>query len=379
MPSTRRQFLLAAPALAAPGARRDRYALFSQGRIASLRLKSRLVRSATAENAWRDAEMTDEGLNLYRNLAAGGVGLIITGYMAVTPEGRSSDLQTRICDDRFIAGLRKVASVIHQTNKACRVVAQIGHTGMQAQVSEPVGPTAVAWPQSKAKPRALSTAEVEAIVTSFAQAVRRAKEAGFDGVQLHGAHGYLLSSFLSPYTNTRTDKYGGALENRVAVIREIVQQARKLVGPAFPILIKMNGDDAVKGGIDIQTFPQLASEIEKAGVQAIAISGNNPVRENIARPEDESYFLKYAQALQVKIPVIVTGGNRSVERLEQALKSRTPQFFGLARPLVREPDLPLRWLEGRGAPEAACISCNRCIRAFGKGLPTRCRVNEADL
>ena len=96
----------------------------------------------------------------------------------------------------------------------------------------------------------------------------------------------------------------------------------------------MNGDDAVKGGIDIQTFPQLASEIEKAGVQAIAISGNNPVRENIARPEDESYFLKYAQALQVKIPVIVTGGNRSVERLEQALKSHTPQFFGLARPLA---------------------------------------------
>jgi len=352
--------------------------IFSKGRIANLDLSNRLVRSATAENAWRESEMTDEGLGLYRGLAAGGVGLIITGYMGVTREGRASDTMTLISEDRFTDGLRKIARVVHETRTDCRVVAQLGHVGMQTTLCEPVGPTTTAWPHLKAKPRALTTKEVEGIVASFAQAARRAKDAGFDGVQLHGAHGYLLSAFLSPFTNTRTDRYGGSLEKRVTVVREIVEQTRALVGPDFPILIKVNGDDFVAGGIDVDSFPQLASEIEKAGVQAVEVSGNNPVRENVG-PGEESYFLKYAQKLRLGVPVILTGGNRSLERMEPIAEAGTPGFFGLARPLLREPDLPARWREGRGAPEAACISCNRCIRGFGKGLATRCRIDEADL
>ena len=236
-----------------------------------------------------------------------------------------------------------------------------------------------AWPHLKAKPRALTTKEVERLVAGFAQAARRAKEAGFDGVQLHAAHGYLLSSFLSPYTNTRADRYGGSLDKRVTIIREIVARTRALAGPGFPILIKMNCDDFVEGGISIETFPALAKEIEKAGVQAIEVSGNNPVREKITEPEQQSYFLKYAQRLKLNIPVILTGGNRSVERLEQIAKTGTPQLLGFARPLLREPDLPLRWLEGRGAAEAACISCNRCIRAFAKGEFSRCRAGEPEV
>jgi 2,4-dienoyl-CoA reductase-like NADH-dependent reductase (Old Yellow Enzyme family) len=149
------------------------------------------------------------------------------------------------------------------------------------------------------------------------------------------------------------------------------------VGSGFPILIRINADDHVAGGIDINSLPELAQEMEKSGVQAVDLSGNNAARENISAPDQESYYLKHAQALRMKIPVISTGGNRSVERLEQAAKTGGPQFFGFGRPLIREPDLPLRWLEGRGAPEAACISCNRCMRGFGKGLPTRCRVNES--
>ncbi len=352
--------------------------IFSKGRIGSLDLANRLVRSATAENAWRESEMTDEGLALYRDLAAGGVGLVVTGYMGVTRAGRASDTMTLVCEDRFVDGLRRIARAVHETNPACKVVAQLGHVGMQTTVSEPVAPTTTGWPSLKAKPRALTTREVEEIVASFAQAARRAKEAGFDGVQLHGAHGYLLSAFLSPFTNTRTDRYGGSLERRVAVVREIVEQARALVGPDFPILIKVNGDDFVPGGTDIDSFPRLASEIEKAGVQAVEVSRNNPVRENVAAGE-QSYFLEYAQKLRLGIPVILTGGNRSRERLEQIAQAGTPAFFGLARPLLREPDLPARWREGRGAPEAACISCNRCIRGFAKGMATRCRIDEADL
>ncbi|MBM3792382.1 MAG: NADH:flavin oxidoreductase [Acidobacteria bacterium] len=383
-PSTRRQFLIAAacalPGLTAHGAPcatgRDSRLLFSEGRIGSLSLKNRLVRSATAENAWRDNEISEEGIELYRNLAEGGVGLIITGYMAVMHAGRSSDLQTRIDDDRFIEKLRRIPAAVHGAVTGCKVVAQIAHTGMQAQVTEPVGPTETPWPGARARPRALTTQEAREIVASFAQAARRAREAGFDGVQLHGAHRYLLSSFLSPHTNTRTDRYGGSSERRAAVVREIVAQARQFVGPDFPILMKMDCDDGAAGGIDILSFPPLASEIEKAGIQAIEVSGNNPIRENISGSAEQSYFLKYAQKLTLKIPVIVTGGNRSVERLEQIATAGEPQFFGFARPLIREPALPSRWREGRGSPEAACISCNRCIRGFRKELFTRCRVNE---
>lgn len=162
----------------------------------------------------------------------------------------------------------------------------------------------------------------------------------------------------------------------MAIVREIVAQARPLVGSGFPILIRMNGDDHVAGGIDINNLPDVAREIEKAGVQAVDLSGNNAARENISTPEQESYYLKHAQALRLKIPVIATGGNRSIERLEQAAKAGGPQWFGFARPLIREPDLPRRWREGRGPAEAACISCSRCMRGFNQGLPTRCRVDE---
>jgi 2,4-dienoyl-CoA reductase-like NADH-dependent reductase (Old Yellow Enzyme family) len=249
---------------------------------------------------------------------------------------------------------------------------------MQTTVSEPVAPSTTAWPTSKTRPRALTTREVEDIVASFAQAARRARDAGFDGVQLHGAHGYLLSAFLSPFTNTRTDRYGGSVEKRVTVVSEIVAQTRALVGPDFPILVKVNGDDFVPGGTDIESFAELASEIEKAGVQAVEVSGNNPVRENIG-PEEESYFLKYSRKLRLGVPVILTGGNRSLDRLERIAETGSPAFFGLARPLLREPDLPSRWRDGRGAPEAACISCNRCIEGFAKGMATRCRIDETSL
>ncbi|NWG14513.1 MAG: NADH:flavin oxidoreductase [Acidobacteria bacterium] len=387
IPNTRREFLTAAtgalPGIAGltmgipPGA--DSRLIFSEGRIAGLHLRNRLVRSATAENAWRDAGMTEEGISLYRDLAEGGVGLIITGYMAVMAAGRSSDLQTRIDDDRFVAGLRRIPAVVHETDRDCKVVAQIAHTGMQARVTEPVGPTTTPWPGTKVKPRALTEKEVREIVSSFAQAAHRAREAGFDGVQIHGAHGYLISSFLSPYTNTRTDQYGGSAGKRAGIVREIVEQARELVGPDFPILIKMNCDDLVEGGVDIQSFPALAGEIERAGVQAVEVSGNNPVREKTIAGGDQPYFLKYAQKLTLKVPVILTGGNRSIEHLERIAGAGFPHFFGFARPLIREPGLPALWKEGRGAPEAACISCNRCIRGFGKGMFTRCRVTELDL
>jgi 2,4-dienoyl-CoA reductase-like NADH-dependent reductase (Old Yellow Enzyme family) len=214
--------------------------------------------------------------------------------------------------------------------------------------------------------------EVEEMTVQFAQAIRRAKTAGFDGVEIYAA-GYLLGSFLSPYTNTRADRFGGSLENRVRVIADIISKARQLVGGDFPILAKLNCDDGVEGGTNIDTFPAVAAQVEKAGVAAIDVIGPSTVR-NLER---ESYFLKYAQRLRVKIPVILTGGNRNVDRLEQILHSGPPDFIAMARPFIREPDLASRWQARKGDPDAACISCNRCMDGFRQGKITRCRVNEA--
>jgi 2,4-dienoyl-CoA reductase-like NADH-dependent reductase (Old Yellow Enzyme family) len=376
---TRRMFLTlsaAAGMLARRGSAgslgRSGYQVFSEGRIGKLRLKNRLVKAATAENACHDGEMTDAGIEIYRDLAHGGVGLIITGAMAVVATGHSNGSFTDIHSDRFVGPIGRIADAVHQTGKGCQIVAQIIHTGTQGPTSELVGPSTKGWPGTTKQPRALTTREVEQIATQFAQAARRVKEGGFDGVEIHGAHGYLLSSFLSPYTNTRTDRYGGSLENRVQIIREIVTQARALVGDSFPILLKMNCDDNVEGGINLDIFPALAKVIEKTGVQAIEASGNNAAR----GPSEESYFLKYAQRLSLKVPVVLTGGNRSIERLEEIMKTGAVNFFGMARPLIREPDLPNRWLEGRGEDTATCISCNRCLDGFRQGKITRCRVNE---
>jgi 2,4-dienoyl-CoA reductase-like NADH-dependent reductase (Old Yellow Enzyme family) len=354
--------------LAAGGERR----IFSSGRIGSLRLKNRLIRSATSENAFREGVMTDEGIAIYRALGQGGAGLIITGNMAAMAGGRYTDLQTCIYDDRFIPSIRRIAEAVHGAGNGCKVLAQITHTAPEGQLSDPIAASATPRPSWKRQPRAMTAQEVEEMTGQFAQAIRRAKTAGFDGVEIYAA-GYLLGSFLSPYTNTRADRFGGSLENRVRVIADIISKAQKLVGGNFPILAKLNCDDGLEGGTNIDTFPAVAAQVEKAGVAAIDVIG--PIGGRNLEPE--SYFLKYAQKLRVEVPVILTGGNRNVDRLEQILQAGPPDFVAMARPLIPEPDLPARRQTRQGAPDAACISCNRCLDGFRQGKITRCRVNDA--
>jgi 2,4-dienoyl-CoA reductase-like NADH-dependent reductase (Old Yellow Enzyme family) len=227
--------------------------------------------------------------------------------------------------------------------------------------------------------RPLTTAEVHRLVDCFVDAILWMKEEGFDGVQLHAAHGGLLSQFLSPYTNRRDDAYGGSIKNRARFVTQIVSRAKEKIGD-FPVLIKMNATDYVEGGIDAETFPALAKEIAASGVDAIEISGGmwdclarseeelgfRPVpapesHTRIKSPEKQSYFLKYAQGLDLDVPVILAGGNRDVERLEQIVRQGKVDFVGLCRPLISEPSLPKRWLEGQGGSGTGCISCNSCI------------------
>jgi 2,4-dienoyl-CoA reductase-like NADH-dependent reductase (Old Yellow Enzyme family) len=205
------------------------------------------------------------------------------------------------------------------------------------------------------------------------------RECGFDGVQLHAAHGSLLSCFLSPYTNRREDEYGGSVQNRVRIVHDIVHGARRTVGD-WPILIKVNCTDYLVGGLDIEAFPAQAREVARAGVDAIEVSGGmwdclarsaeelgfRPVpapesHTRIHRPDQQSYFLKFAERLDVDVPVILVGGNRDVERLERIVRRGAVDLIALCRPLINEPDLPRRWLEGRGSSGTDCISCNSCI------------------
>jgi 2,4-dienoyl-CoA reductase-like NADH-dependent reductase (Old Yellow Enzyme family) len=356
---------------------RTGYTLFSPGAIAGMEVKNRLVRSATWESAGENGMPTETYLEIYRDLAAGGVGMIITGYVAPTPS--VIGVQIHINDDKFMDGLAKIADTVHKIDPACKLVAEVGDGGAT------ISPSGLGWPGRGGEKRELEVAEIEKIVAQFAEGIRRLKDTGFDGAELHGAHAYLLSSFLSDITNKRTDRYGGSVHKRVQIIREIMDQSRKKVGD-FPIFIKVNSNDAgtphdvMDEGITPANFPELAMELEKAGVDAIDVSGNGCMYADIDDVDDEIYFLPYAEQLtDLEIPVIVTGGNRTVDHMEKTINTaKVVDFFGISRPLVREPDLPGRWMTGEGESKPRGINCNQCIfKAIRQG-PLHC-MQEAML
>jgi len=359
---------------------RGHYKLFSKGSIGKMQLKNRMVRSAAFESAalpgpGADAGKVTEGyVQFHRRLAEGGIGLIITGYMAPMEIGFLRS-QIGAFDDRFIPGLAKVAEAVHAVPNGCKIVAEIGHGGMG------IGPSGIFWPTKNA-PKIMTTEEVGQFCTAMAEATRRVKQAGFDGMEIHGAHHYLVNAFLSPYSNRRTDKYGGSSFKRVEIVREMMGKIRDRVGPDYPILIKLNCDDGpvddgVEGEINLDTFPQLVRLIVAAGVDAIDISGQqfpgDPLRMHLGKSENQSFFEPYARALDVKTPVILGCGNKNVELLEKILqKDDKVDFVSFARPLFREPDLPNRWLEGRGPATVNCISCNLCYNRIGQDGMTHC-------
>jgi 2,4-dienoyl-CoA reductase-like NADH-dependent reductase (Old Yellow Enzyme family) len=357
------------------GEMNDRSILFREARLGSLALPNRFVRSATHDFlAEDDGRATARQVGLYRELARGEVGLIITGHAFVNPAGRASPRQLGAHEDRMVEGLGSLAGAVHEFPS--RIFLQIAHAGRQTKERicgcVPVAPSAVFDPATKVMPRDLSPEEIRALIEDFVAAARRAGEAGFDGVQLHAAHGYLLSSFLSPHTNRRQDEWGGSLEKRARVLIKIIRKVRGEFGRAFPLIVKLNSSDFLEGGLTVADAVQIAPMLEAAGLDGIEVSGGTAeagrgsMWEGLRAEEDEGYFVPAASEIKaaVRIPVFGLGGWRTLRAMEQAVREGRADFISLSRPLVRDPHLIRKFRIGE-VGRSDCISCNKCLNPRG--------------
>lgn len=370
----------------------DLKTLFSAGKIGSVQIKNRVVRSATFEKrAAKDGSVTDELIDFYAKLAQGGVGLIITGITAINPGGTIMPSQVRLYDDRFVEGQKKLVKIIHDYPEV-KICVQLGHGGRQTinPKYETVAPSAVPYqgPNNLTiNSRELKVAEIEEITKKFVNASKRAYDIGYDMVQLHAAHGYLLSNFLSPYTNKRKDEYGGTIKNRTKILVEIYNQLRDEVDKDFPIIIKLQMQDFIPEGLSFTEGKDIAKIVASTGYSAIEPSGG--VGETllgskrsypslmIKKPDEENYFLPMAKELKGVIkdrPIILMGGIRNPISAEKILREGQADFISMGRPFIYEPDLPNRWKSGDLMP-AYCISCNSCYFNMLTG-PVNCYTKE---
>lgn len=353
--------------------------LFEPGSIGSLHLANRIVRSATAERmADESGAPLPQMTQLYEELARGGTGLIICGHMYVDPSGKAHPGMTGIYDDRHIAPLSDIVAAIHR--EGGKVAAQINHGGMKAEdVETPRAPSKVVPPLAARTARELETAEIESIIEAFGQAARRVVEAGFDAVQIHSAHGYLGSQFLSPLVNRRADAWGGTAASRSAFLRAVAGEVRRLVGPGYPILVKLGMVDGLDGGLELEESLEVVRGLEECGVDALEISGGLSQGRSlniraVQEQADEGYFLPFAQRArkQTKLPILLVGGFRSRSVMEEVLASGAADFISLCRPLVCEPDLPSRFAAGDQL-RSSCVSGNRCWPELESDIGISCK------
>ncbi|MDD5698480.1 MAG: NADH:flavin oxidoreductase [Victivallaceae bacterium] len=359
--------------------------LFEQNCLAGIQLRNRSVRSATYEGlATEDGLVTPELVAAMEKLAAGEVGLIISGHAYVSLEGKASSRKLAIDRDECIPGLAHLARAVHAAGG--RIVVQLAHAGAQAlDGSIAVGPSPIKKAMGETICRALTVMEIEHLAGAFAAAALRSREAGFDGVQLHAAHGYLLSEFLSPYFNRRTDAYGGGIAGRSTLIVEILRLIKEKCGADYPVMIKINSEDFIKNGLTRKDCLAACAIFEKNGIDAIEFSGGamesrkgcEPIRKGDLQPDDLPYYFEAAKAYkqQLKVPLILVGGIRYYETAAKLLADGNCDYAAFCRPLIREPELMKRWRSG-DTSRAKCISCNLCMRPVMTGKGLFCVVEE---
>ena len=348
--------------------------IFEATRIGNLELKNRLWRSATWLNqADENGHLTPELIARYEELAQGGVGTIITGYAHIMVQEQPNAGMLGIYSDDFIEEYRPFVQRIHELGAKLMMQVCYGGSSTKYQPKGRLiwGPSAVKNPGYGVTPTEMGIEDIGTVIDAYIQSARRVKEAGFDGVQLHAAHSYLYSQFLSPYFNRRTDAYGGSIENRARIIFETLEAVRKEVGPDYPVLIKMHStDDWDANGLTPDESLWVSKELEKRGITAIEFSGGNPdsryplkrpIRTKILKREKQAYFFEATKqiAAELTIPVISVGGHRNVEFMEHIMNDSNISYVSLSRTLFSEPDLPNKWIED-SAYDPRCTSCAKC-------------------
>jgi 2,4-dienoyl-CoA reductase-like NADH-dependent reductase (Old Yellow Enzyme family) len=365
--------------------------LFTSGRLGSLEIPNRIVRAGTSETlADARGAVTDDLIAVYSALAEGGVALMFTGHLYCEPRGQYADRQAGIYDDELVPGLRRLTAAVHR--RGGRVFAQLGHAGSQSRVDslDPWAPSEVPNALTGRGVRAGTESDIEQAIAAFGDGARRAVAAGFDGIHIHAANGYLISEFSSPLTNRRTDRWGGSAARRDSFAAEIVRAVRAAVPADLPVTMKLGVVDAVPGGLELDESVDRAERLVGLGLNGLEVSCNvmraatdsahryvavGPRRSvedlllhrGLAPGAAEAYFLPWARAVRRRVttPLILVGGLRRVQTMETILRNGEADFVALARPLIREPDLVARLRDGRTG-QVACTSCNLCLEHEGR-------------
>jgi 2,4-dienoyl-CoA reductase-like NADH-dependent reductase (Old Yellow Enzyme family) len=365
--------------------------LFQRGRIGPVETSNRLVRAGTSETMAGpvDGAVTDQLVALYETLARNQVGLIFTGHLYCQARGRYAVRQTGIHGDGLVPGLARLASAVHA--QGGKIFAQVAHAGSQSRDPsvQPLAPSPVPNELTGRMVAEATAEEIEQVIEAFAAGARRAAEAGFDGVHIHGANGYLISEFSSPLTNARSDEFGGSAEGRDRFALEVVRRIRAALPAEMALTMKIGFVDAADAGLGLEESVARAGRLVAAGLDGIEVSCNVMRRptDSAAQyvavdtrraladglvhrigkpPHREAYFLPWARALrrQVDTTVVLVGGMRTTQTMESLVLDGDCDFVALARPFIREPDLA-RQLAGGRVGRVDCTSCNLCLMHEG--------------
>lgn len=362
--------------------------LFAASSINGMRLNNRFMRAATWEGlATPKGAVTPKLIEMMVSLARGGVGLIISSHSYVSPEGQGTPWQLGVYTDELVSGLQGMTGAVHDNGG--KIILQLAHAGQYAEEELTRLPVlAVSEPSDCAGKhvKILSEEDIQRLVACYAQGAKRARDAGFDGVEIHAAHGYLLSQFLSPAYNRRQGGYGGSIENRARIHLEIYHAVREVVGQDFPLFIKMNCSDFIDNGLTIDDSLRAARLFADAGFDAIEVSGGiirtgklAPSRPGINSVDKEAYFKDFCRRFKEEInaPLILVGGVRSFEVADAILSDGIADYISMSRPLIREPDLIQRWEKG-DLRKAECKSDNLCFNPGFAGKGISCVTREIE-
>ena len=322
--------------------------IFEPVTLKNLRVKNRLVRSATWEGiADADGKIFDDTYKIYRELARGGVGTIITGFTSVAANDFYFGGMMRLSDSKLIPQYKKLVEIIHAEN--CAAISQLAlgafyKDDREVDINE------------------MTTEDVRDVVKMFVDAAIRAELCGFDGVQIHAAHFFFLSRFISPHVNHRTDEFGGSTEGRTKILVDILHGIKKFA-PSLHVTTKINSSDFVFDGLNENESLTVCKLLVGAGIDSIEVSGNGTSVGGIRAGVNEGYFADFAAQLaeEVDVPVICVGGWRSRKVMDKILSDTKIELLSLSRPLVREPDLPKKFFDGV-SNVSKCVSCNACYR-----------------